>query len=196
MIELDPLRFTHLKVVTELSVFGYNFGPEMPELLLAREAIDELRITHPESTVSNLNSVYMSPWKSHRLTDKFTPLIKLMAGLILRTTTDHLKTDLSSLNFELAVSDCWGAIYEQSNYAAPHWHFPSDFSSVIYLDVDEDAAPIVFANSLVVKPLSGTALIFPGNLIHHVPATEGRRVIVAINFMKIPTFDLADVKPL
>jgi len=196
MNELDLSRLTQLKVLAELPIFGYNFSEIDPILELSREAINDVRASHPGSTQSNLTAEYMSPWKSHRLTNKFTPLIEFMAALILKTSKDFLATDLKSLNFDLAVSDCWGAIYEKSNYAAPHWHFPSDFSTVIYLDVDDGAAPIIFANSLVVKPISGTALVFPGNLLHHVPETDGRRVIVAINFMKIPNFDLASIKPL
>jgi hypothetical protein len=196
MDDFDVNRFTQLKVADELPIFGYNFEKNNPILELAQEAIKELQITHPETTPSNLTSLYMSPWKSHRLTDKFNPLINLMGQLILKTFKDYFTTDLESLNYTLAVSDCWGAIYEKSNYAAPHRHFPSDFATVIYLDVDDDAAPIVFANSLVVKPVSGTAIIFPGILLHHVPATEGRRIIVAINFIKIPNFDMGSINSL
>jgi len=196
MRKIESLAIDQFTVKADLAVFGFHLHEFPLELQLAREAISELQISHPESTPSNVNALYMSPWKSHRLTHKFTPLIEFMAALILKTSKDFLATDLKGLNFDLAVSDCWGAIYEKSNYAAPHWHFPSDFSTVIYLDVDDGAAPIIFANSLVVKPISGTALVFPGNLLHHVPETDGRRVIVAINFMKIPNFDLASIKPL
>ena len=126
---------------------------------------------------------------------KFTPLIQIMADLIKKTSLEHLKTDIEALNFNLAVADCWGAIYEEESYAIPHWHFPSDFSTVIYLEIGTDAAPIVFANSLVVQPVSGSAIIFPGNLIHHVPSTKGRRVIVAINFIKVPKFEVPIIEP-
>jgi hypothetical protein len=63
------------------------------------------------------------------------------------------------------------------------------------LEIGTDAAPIVFANSLVVQPVSGSAIIFPGNLIHHVPSTKGRRVIVAINFIKVPKFEVPIIEP-
>ena len=196
MDDFDVNRFTHIKVADELPIFGFKFEKNDPILELAQEAIKELQITHPDTTPSNLNSLYMSPWKSHRLTDKFTPLINLMGKLVLKTYKDYFTTDLEGLNYTLAVADCWGAIYEKSNYAAPHRHFPSDFATVIYLDVEENAAPIVFANSVAVNPVSGTAIIFPGILMHHVPATDGRRVIVAINFIKIPNFDLANMQRL
>jgi hypothetical protein len=195
MRKIDSLSIDQFNVKADLSVFGLHLHDFPIELQLARDAITELQISHPESTPSNVNAVYMSPWKSHTMNGKFTPLIQIMADLIKKTSLEHLKTDIEALNFNLAVADCWGAIYEEESYAIPHWHFPSDFSTVIYLEIGTDAAPIVFANSLVVQPVSGSAIIFPGNLIHHVPSTKGRRVIVAINFIKVPKFEVPIIEP-
>ncbi len=195
MRKIDSLSIDQFNVKADLSVFGLHLHDFPIELQLARDAITELQISHPESTPSNVNAVYMSPWKSHTMNGKFTPLIQIMADLIKKTSLEHLKTDIEALNFNLAVTDCWGAIYEEESYAIPHWHFPSDFSTVIYLEIGTDAAPIVFANSLVVQPVSGSAIIFPGNLIHHVPSTKGRRVIVAINFIKVPKFEVPIIEP-
>jgi hypothetical protein len=195
MRKIDSLSIDQFNVKADLSVFGLHLHDFPIELQLARDAITELQISHPESTPSNVNAVYMSPWKSHTMNGKFTPLIQIMADLIKKTSLEHLKTDIEALNFNLAVADCWGAIYEEESYAIPHWHFPSDFSTVIYLEIGTDAAHIVFANSLVVQPVSGSAIIFPGNLIHHVPSTKGRRVIVAINFIKVPKFEVPIIEP-
>ena len=195
MRKTDSLSIDQFNVKADLSVFGLHLHDFPIELQLARDAITELQISHPESTPSNVNAVYMSPWKSHTMNGKFTPLIQIMADLIKKTSLEHLKTDIEALNFNLAVADCWGAIYEEERYAIPHWQFPSDFSTVIYLEIGKDAAPIVFANSLVVQPVSGSAIIFPGNLIHHVPSTKGRRVIVAINFIKVPKFEVPIIEP-
>ncbi len=195
MRKIDSLSIDQFNVKADLSVFGLHLHDFPIELQLARDAITELQISHPESTPSNVNAVYMSPWKSHTMNGKFTPLIQIMADLIKKTSLEHLKTDIEALNFNLAVADCWGAIYEEESYAIPHWHFPSDFSTVIYLEIGTDAAPIVFANSLVLQPVSGSAIIFPGNLIHHVPSTKGRRVIVAINFIKVPKFEVPIIEP-
>ena len=195
MRKIDSLSIDQFNVKADLSVFGLHLHDFPIELQLARDAITELQISHPESTPSNVNAVYMSPWKSHTMNGKFTPLIQIMADLIKKTSLEHLKTDIEALNFNLAVADCWGAIYEEESYAIPHGHFPSDFSTVIYLEIGTDAAPIVFANSLVVQPVSGSAIIFPGNLIHHVPSTKGRRVIVAINFIKVPKFEVPIIEP-
>ncbi len=196
MSEFRAFHLDQFKVKVELSVFGCDLSGFPAELELARQAVEELRQTHPESTPSNVNAVYMSPWKSHCLNDKLSPLIYLMSELIRKASLQFFNTDLTALNYTLGVADCWGAIYEEADYTVLHSHFPSDFSTVIYLDVDAHAAPIVFGNSLVVQPVSGSALVFPGLLEHHVPATKGRRVVVAINFIKLPAFDMQGTKTL
>jgi hypothetical protein len=40
----------------------------------------------------------------------------------------------------------------------------------------------------MVKPVPGTLVIFPGILEHHVPENFDKRVIVAINYQKFPSF--------
>ena len=107
--------------------------------------------------------------------------------IIKNASIDFLNTDLTTLNYELIVADCWCAVYEATNHTIPHSHFPSDFSAVIYLEMVEESAPIIFNESLVINPASGTVIFFPGSLPHHVPATKGKRVIVAINYIKIPS---------
>jgi len=128
----------------------------------------------------------MSPWKSHLLTDKFGPLIQIVSDKIKEASKRHLSTDLAALNYDLAVADCWCAVYERSNYTIPHTHMPTTFSAVLYLEMDTGSSPIVFNNSVAANPTSGTLVFFPGHLLHHVPATEGKRTIVVINFLAMP----------
>jgi hypothetical protein len=177
-----------MSVPTETPVFYISLLHHPEILQLARSAIDELRERFPDSTPSNVQSVYMSPWKSHTETDKLKPLIDLVAECVKSAYRQHLGADLTELNFDLSVADCWGAIYESSDFTQPHAHVPSDVSAVVYLEMDDNSAPIIFNNHLVVNPKSGTLVFFPGNLIHHVPATEGKRVIIALNFIKLPIF--------
>ncbi len=187
MPEQSPFQITQLKVQTEASVFGCSLLDHPHVILLAKSAVDELREKYPESAVSNVMADYMSPWKSHLLTEKLEPLIRLVAEKIKNASIDFLNTDLTTLNYELIVADCWCAVYEATNHTIPHSHFPSDFSAVIYLEMVEESAPIIFNESLVINPASGTVIFFPGSLPHHVPATKGKRVIVAINYIKIPS---------
>ena len=181
-------HISKLTVATEAFVFGCSLLDHPHVLQLARQAVDELREKYPDSTPSNVKAVYMSSWKSHLLTDKLAPLIQLVAAKIKEAMKDHLSVDFVALNYELAVADCWCAVYDKSDYTIPHAHNPSDHSAVVYLEMDENSAPIIFNNALVVNPASGTLLFFPGSLLHHVPATEGHRIVVVINFIDLPSF--------
>ena len=179
---------TQLAVATEATVFGCSLLAHPQELALAKLAVAELRENYPDSTPSNVKAVYMSAWKSHLLTDKFGPLIKLVSDKIKQAAKQYLATDLAALNYDLAVADCWCAVYDASNYTVPHTHIPSTYSAVVYLEMDEGSAPIVFNNTIAVNPASGTLVFFPGHLLHHVPATQGKRIIVAINYLALPVF--------
>lgn len=186
MSSSSPFDIIQTKVMAELPVFSCSLLDHTDVLLLAKVGLQELRDSHPDSTPSNVMAEYMSPWKSHLLTEKLNPLIALVALKIKSASRQFFNMDLNELNFELAVSDCWTAVYEKTNYAIPHSHYPSDFSSVIYLDMEAESAPIVFNHQLVVKPAIGSLVFFPGLLLHHVPKTEGKRTIVAINYIKVP----------
>jgi hypothetical protein len=180
------LQINRFKVPTELSVFETSLSGHVEVLRLAREAVEELRVSHPASTPSNVRAVYMSPWKSHLLTPKLQPLLDVTASVIRKISIDFLRMDLDGLNYDLLTADAWCAVYEQADSAVLHSHYPADFSCVAYLDMEPGAAPIIFANALEVRPVPGSLLVFPGLLPHHVPATPGRRVVAAMNFIKVP----------
>ena len=175
-----------LKVPSYHLLFYVNLAEEPKVLQQAREALDELRLSHPESTPSNVQAVYMSPWKSHLLSDKFQPLADIAIRTAKQISKEHLFTDLEALNLDLFVADCWGAIYEEEDHTLPHSHFPADFSVVVYLDADPGCAPIVFDDAISVLPVPGVMLLFPGLLKHSVPKNTGKRVVVAMNLYKVP----------
>ncbi|NBS95005.1 MAG: hypothetical protein EBT08_02425 [Betaproteobacteria bacterium] len=184
----SAIELGQYEVPTNLPVFHCYLGAVNDQLTLAREAIEELRVSHPESTPSNVHSVYMSPWKSHQLNAKFGPLTQTVRELALRASKQFLVTDMAQLNLDLAVTDCWGAIYEESDHTLIHTHFPSDFVAVIYLEAGANCAPIVFDNHLAITPRPGWMMLFPGMLRHHVPENHDARVIVAMNLLKLPSF--------
>lgn len=180
-----------ISIPTHLPIFWSSLVGQQDMLMLAREAIDDLRLTHPESTPSNVQAVYMSPWKSHMLTDKFQPLAAEAIRTAKQVAKEFLFTDLEGLNLDLFVADCWGAIYEEADHTIAHNHFPSDFSVVIYLEAEPGCAPIVFDGQISVQPVPGVMLVFPGLLNHSVPKNSGRRVMVAMNLYKIPAIKTA-----
>ena len=175
-----------LQVPTHLPLFWHSLTDQPEVLQLARAAIDELRLAHPQSTPSNVQAVYMSPWKSHLLSDKFQPLAAIAIRTAKQVAKEYLSTDLEALNLDLFVADCWAAIYEEEDHTLAHTHFPADFSVVTYLDADPGCAPIVFDETISVQPVPGVMLVFPGLLKHSVPKNTGKRVVVAMNLYKIP----------
>ena len=176
-----------LEVGTKAPIFWVDMTAYAPMLKAAREAIDELRVSHPESTPSNVKAVYMSPWKSHLLNDKLHPLCLHAMATAKQASKDFWNTDIDALNLDFMIADCWGVIYEESDQTILHSHYPSDFSAVIYLEADENCAPIVFEQKLVVKPQPNVMIMFPGYLRHEVPQNHGKRSIIALNMNKIPS---------
>lgn len=174
--------FQKFRAPTTLPVFAYQLNPQSAELILARVAVEELRRTHPTPVVSNVKSNYMSPWASHLINPRLAPLCRLVESLCSHSAKTHWNVDPSVVQFR--IWNCWGAIYEASDYTISHSHFPADLSVVVYLEAAKNCAPIVFDNHLQVNPVPGAMVIFPSILFHHVPRTEGKRTIVALNLHK------------
>jgi len=180
----EAVRIVGASVQTELPVIIAELGPIADRLQLAREAIAELRISHPQSPASNVKSVYMSPWKSHMLNDKLLPLCASVVEIAKAAAPKAWSGELDSLGLDLLVTHCWGAIYEQADYTAPHNHWPADLSCVVYLEAEPGCAPLVFSKTSAFQPRPATLIMFPGITMHEVPATPGRRVVVAMNLFK------------
>ena len=189
MSDSEKVQIRTVEVAAETPVFICDLSLIKPQLDLARMAIEELRVSHPDTTQSNVQSVYMSPWHSHLINNKFKPLTDSAVTIAQEVSRTHLSANLPALNMGLVVTDCWGAIYEKSDYTKRHNHFPAEFSCVIYLEVHENSAPIIFSGKLHVQPKPNMMVLFPGILQHEVPATDGRRVVVAMNTNKRAIFD-------
>lgn len=167
-----------------MPVFTCSLEPQQEALRAAREAIEELRITHPDPIRSNVVSKYVSPWDSHQINEKFLPLCGVVLEVARTVSRSYLCANFDALNVDYFVKDCWGILYEESDYTHRHNHFPSDLSCAIYLECDPQCAPIVFDNGLSVQPSPGLLVMFPGLLNHEVPQTPGRRVVVSMNLFK------------
>ncbi len=171
----------------ELPVFSCDLRALPAPLQQARQALDDLRVQHPDAPASNVRSVYMSPWKSHRLHHGLLPLCQAVTQIAERCAQATGGFNLSALNLRLTVTDCWGAIYESADKALRHNHFPAEFAAVVYLEAEPGCAPIVFGGRMAVQPHPGMLVLFPGILDHEVPPTAGRRVVVAMNLHKVST---------
>lgn len=184
MSDTSAVRIVGATVQTDLPVIIAELGPIADRLQLAREAIEELRVSHPQSPESNVKAAYMSPWKSHMLNGKLLPLCASVVEIAKAAAPKAWSGDLGALGLDLLVTHCWGAVYERADYTAPHNHWPADLSCVVYLEAEEGCAPLVFSKSSVYHPRPATLVMFPGIAMHEVPATPGRRVVVAMNLFK------------
>ena len=182
------LEIHSIAVPSTQLVYWCSLHEHIPALMHARLAIDEVRALHPESTPSNVKAVYMSPWGSHLLTNKFQPLIELVENTAIEISSRFFKADLKKLNIKPSVTDCWGVIYEESDYVNPHAHFPADLAAVIYLEAEEGCAPIVFGDGFSITPKPALLVMIPGSLMHSVPPNNAKRTVVAMNIHMLPNF--------
>lgn len=187
----DKVTVTVASVPTELPVFICDLAPIRDHLRLAREAIEELRVSHPTPIQSNVYATYVSPWKSHLLNPKFAPLCQSVVTIANEMSKRILSANLEALNMDLVVTDCWGIVYEHADHTKLHNHFPADFGCAVYLEADEHCAPIVFSSGYQVQPKPESLVLFPGILNHEVPSNAGRRVVVAMNLNKRSTLQPA-----
>jgi hypothetical protein len=184
----EPLTLHTVSTPVDLPVFVFGLARIRQQLLLASQALDELRQSHPQPVASNLRAAYMSPWKSHLLNPKLQPLCDSVCLLANVAAEKIAGVDLAAYQMDFVVMDCWAAVYEHSDHAKRHNHFPADFSAVAYLEAEPGCAPIVFGGRVAVQPEPETLIMFPGLLDHEVPATAGRRSIVAFNLGKRALF--------
>jgi hypothetical protein len=171
-------------IPVQMPIFTCSLEPQKDALLLARQAIEELRVSNPESIQSNVISKYVSPWNSHELNPKFGPLCHVVLEVARSVSRNYLTANYDAINMDYFVKDCWGILYDSADHTLRHNHFPSDLSCAIYLEADPDGAPIVFDSGLSIVPVEGLLVMFPGMLYHQVPQTPGRRVVVSMNLFK------------
>ena len=164
------------KVSKDLPIFSTNIGNHTEALRLAAQAIFEERKKNPVRMDSNVKAEYVSSYSSHLSNKKFQPLIDIVLSFCEEISKTYFNCEMK---FE--IYNCWGMLYEPGDYAVKHSHYPSTFAAVIYLDVSDDSAPIVFEDELTVIPTSGSLIVFPAILHHEVPKTKAQRMVISMN---------------
>ena len=175
-------------VQSQLPMFICDLTMIADQLQLAKEAIYELRESHPQSPTSNVMANYMSPWHSHLLNPKLAPICASVVMLAKEISRTNMAANLEALNMDLVVTDCWGIIYENEDFTKVHNHFPAEFGCSIYLDADENCAPIIFEGNLKFDPKQNMMALFPGIMNHEVPKNTGKRTVLAMNLNKRALF--------
>ena len=119
----------------------------------------------------------------------------------------HNKAPLD--NVDIVLTAMWAKILGTGAFNGPHNHFPSHWSGVFYLDVENTinaadpmdkgskleffnpvplAASFGLPNSVLYTPRDGLLLLFPSALQHmaHPVATEAERVSISFNLTVAP----------
>ena len=84
-------------------------------------------------------------------------------------------------NRRLEIKDNWFSVYKKGNWVGRHNHFLSLFSWVYFIRTPRGSSPLVFSTSgKRIKAEEGKVVIFPANILHHVPdnKSDGRVVLV------------------
>ena len=137
--------------------------------------IEQYREEHSENHETNVKCNWRSDWMVQ--TDKrFNEFNEWILEACSFACQYHLNTQVT-----FSIANEWLMVYEKGDYAKPHEHFPYCLSVIYYVDCDANAAPVIFENSIEVKPEVGKLIIFPSELKHEVKQTEGKRVVVSMN---------------
>jgi hypothetical protein len=182
------MSIKYYSLPTEDKIYVYNLDDKQEIIDLAMQGVKEILISHPDRTESNVKSKYMSPWNSHMINNKFMPLCQIVEQITMQLSFLNYGTNMKGERVSFNVIHCWYARYEPNDFTVKHKHYPSDWSAVIYTNVDDTASAIIFNDTYKIQPKKNMLLIFPGYLNHEVPPTEGIRDVIAFNIFKRETF--------
>ena len=131
--------------------------------------IEEVEFSNPKPTIVN---AAMSDFRTHTRTMSF--ILEWIESLI------RANYKLPHYEFGLEFYNSWYIKYEKGDKTNSHQHIPAAFSFVYYIQTPKGSSPMIFTHTgKRVKAEAGKAVIFPGNVYHHVPKNKcsGRIVL-------------------
>jgi hypothetical protein len=169
-------------IETILPVFKGSIDVQSSECQLALRGIREESHKGYSSPESSVKSAFMSSWLSHKENKNFLPLVEVVTE-----RCRHVLREFFSIKKYVNIEcvNCWGAVYEPGDYTLHHHHVPFLLSACVYLQLSDNSSNIFFDDTEM-PVQEGDILVFPGYLRHRVPATEGHRIVVAMNFIVTP----------
>ena len=171
MINIDTLT-------AEVNLPIYKLKYHIPNIL---NMVNDYRKNNPTSVSNNSHlSSWRSDWKTHKKDLRFNILIDFTIQAL-----ENLHLELFHSNQNFGCVEMWIAQYDKEDHAERHYHYPLDWSAVYYINVEDNASPIIFGEDLKVQPENNMMLLFPGWLNHRVPKTKTKRTLIAMNFNKL-----------
>jgi len=177
-------------VPKQMAVFTTILDDHVEMNKYLKEVILEHRQKYPEDIKSNVKA-WHSAWDTHEENPKFQPLIDRVLDACKFIAAGYYECD----SVDYYVINMWAMMYEETEHAVKHSHFPSDFAAVYYVDVEDGCAPVIFESvrkdgvndnnqPLTLQPQNGMLAIWPAILYHEVPPTKGRRMCISMNIHK------------
>ena len=171
MINVDTLT-------AEVNLPIYKLRYYVPNIL---NMVNDYRKNNPTSVNNNSHlSSWRSDWQTHKKDSRFSILIDFTIQAL-----ESFHSELFHSKQKFGCSEMWIAQYDKGDHAERHYHYPLDWSAVYYINVEDNASPIIFGEDVKVQPENNMMLIFPGWLNHRVPKTKGKRTLIAMNFNKL-----------
>jgi hypothetical protein len=175
------MKYEEKIVPTTAPIFIVDFSEYRPLLELSKEAIFEEKFKdNGESLRSNVRANYVTSYLAHLDNEKFNPLIDVVLK-----TCNRIIYEKDKFEIELCCMNAWGMEYVEGDYALPHKHclYIPGYSVICYIDVEDGCAPIIFENNIIIHPKSNMFLMFPALVLHHVPKTKSKRILMSYNLI-------------
>ena len=140
------------------------------------KAIDPTDVLNGE--YSNV-SAWCSSYHTHKKTDLFEKYQSHLANYC-----QNFYNNYFSENLQFQINELWIADYEKGDYAVKHNHdkFSVNFiSACYYIDIEEDASPIIFEGEEPIYPEKDMLILFSSKTYHEVPPTNGKRLLISFN---------------
>ena len=141
-----------------------------------KNLIKDHRKQYPEGYRSNVQA-WRSDWFTHKKDPRFQPFVDICTEACNFLSRKHFNADA-----ELICSNMCVVEYVEGDWTKEHDHFPDVMSCVYFVDVEDNCAPIIFENSLEIKPENNMLIFFPSLLKHKVPPTDAKRTVISMNF--------------
>ena len=138
------------------------FSTIIPDYIEINKELKKIILEHRENYIPDLGSdksnvkAWHSSWGTHNENPKFMPFVELVTGAVEFISQQYFNTKSLTYN----AINMWAMMYEESEYTKKHSHFPSEFSCVYYVDVEEGSSPIIFEDSYNIEPKNGMLVIW------------------------------------
>ena len=160
-------------------------------MILIRENLEVIIKHHPY--YETLNKKILEEFKSVYFTREIYNDDGGISNVRAIQTANNIKTPTLSLIKQwiidlMGVSDqtlyeideCWGAYYNKGDHTVSHQHRCAIYSFVYFVKTPTGSSPLVFTTSgKKIKAEEGKVVIFPGDMLHHVPKNrcDGRMIL-------------------